>query len=260
MELNESLLWIGCGVALLATSIGALPALAMKNISQMTNNILMGFSAGVMIAASAFSLILPALDMAKEQFQSTIASAAAVGAAIWLGVLFLFFFDRFVPHEHFVTGREGGVSATQFKRIWLFVFAIALHNVPEGLAIGSGMGSQSLSVAGPIIIGIGLQDLPEGFVVAISLMGAGYSRWQSFGIAILTGVIESLSSVVGFLMTYSVTAILPGMLAFAGGAMVYVVVDEIIPEFKVKSSAREGGLGFMFGFVLMMFLSAALSA
>lgn len=218
----------------------------------------MGFSAGIMLSASSFSLINPALGMAKQQLEEKILAAALVGAAILGGVLFLYLCDRFVPHEHFVSGREG-VENVDFRRIWLFVFAIALHNFPEGLAVGSGVGSQSLELATPIVVGIGLQDLPEGFVVALSLMSVGYSRLQSLSVAVLTGVVEAGAALIGFMMTTSIHPILPWTLAFAGGAMVYVVIDEMIPEMKGKSSMREGSFGFMMGFVLMMFLDTALA-
>lgn len=258
--MNWSLVFLGSGVTLFATSLGALPALGLRHLSSRAHNVLMGFSAGIMLAASSFSLINPALSLAADQIESKFLGALMVGLMILLGVLFLQVCDRFVPHEHFVTGREGGASSVQFKRIWLFVFAIALHNFPEGLAVGSGMGSQSLTLAIPIVAGIGLQDFPEGFVVALSLMSIGYTRMQSLGVAVLTGAVEAIAALIGFLATATVQPLLPWSLAFAGGAMVYVVIDEMIPEMQGKSSVREGSHGFMFGFVLMMILDVALAS
>jgi ZIP family zinc transporter len=163
-----------------------------------------------------------------------------------------------VPHEHFIKGREGGPSGATLKRIWLFVLAITLHNFPEGLAVGSGIGSLDLNLAGPILAGIALQDIPEGFVVAMALVAVGYSRWQGLFVAIITGLVEALAALIGFAATVQAQGILPWALAFSGGAMLYVISDEIIPESHRKEFAREATAGLMFGFALMMFLDTSL--
>lgn len=258
--MNWSLVFLGSAVTLVATTLGALPALLLRYLSDRTNNILMGFSAGVMLSASSFSLIIPSLDLAAEQMKNKPTGALLVGVMILLGALFLFLCDKLVPHEHFITGREGGPTTIQLKRIWLFVLAITLHNFPEGLAVGSGIGSQSFSLALPIVVGIGLQDLPEGFVVAAALMSVGHSRKQSLYIAIITGVVEAIAAILGFIATSFFSLLLPWMLAFAGGAMLYVVVDEMIPEIQSKRIAGDASAGLLFGFVLMMILDVALSA
>ncbi|OFZ73548.1 MAG: protein gufA, partial [Bdellovibrionales bacterium RIFOXYD1_FULL_44_7] len=220
---------------------------------------LMGFSAGIMLSASSFSLIVPALHLAAAQTQSQTIGAFLVGAMILLGAAFFLFCDRIIPHEHFITGREGGPPSIQLKRIWLFVLAIAIHNFPEGLAVGSSIGSQSLALALPVVAGIGLQDLPEGFVVAAALMSVGYSRKESLLAAIGTGVVEAIAALIGFMATTFFSVLLPSMLAFAGGAMLYVVVEEMIPEIQNKPTSRDSSTGLLCGFVMMMILEVVLS-
>ena len=249
---------LGVGVTFLGTGLGALPAFALGSLSARTNNLLIGFSAGIMLSASSFSLILPALGLAKLQCGNPFMGALLVGTLIWFGALFLYLCNRYIPHEHFVSGREGGPTSLQLKRIWLFIFAITLHNFPEGLAVGSSIGGQSLTLALPVIAGIGLQDMPEGFVVAASLLSVGYRRATSIFVAVITGIVESIAAVIGLLMTSSMHSLLPWSLAFAGGAMTYVVLEEMIPEIRSKSPVGEGTAGVLFGFVLMMILDVAL--
>lgn len=258
--MNWSLVFLGSGVTLIATSVGAIPALLLRRLSDRFNNILMGFCAGVMLSASSFSLIIPALELAGVQMGSKLTGALIVALMILLGAMFLFLCDRFIPHEHFVSGREGGPTSVQLKRIWLFVLAITLHNFPEGLAVGSGIGSQSLALALPIVAGIGLQDLPEGFVVAAALMSVGYSKKESLFTAIITGIVEAFAAFIGFIATTFFALLLPWMLAFAGGAMLYVVVEEMIPEIQSKRIFSDASAGLLVGFVLMMILDVALSA
>ncbi len=257
--MNWQLIFLGSAVTACATTLGALPALWLRHLSERANNVLMGFSAGVMLSASSFSLIVPALHLAAVETKAKFYGALLVGVAILLGAAFLFLCDRLIPHEHFVSGREGGPSSVQLKRIWLFVMAITLHNFPEGLAVGSGVGSQSFSLALPIVMGIGLQDVPEGFVVAAALMSVGYSKWQSIFVAIITGVVEAIASLFGFIATSFFQPLLPWMLAFAGGAMIYVVVEEMIPEIQGKRISSDASGGLLVGFVLMMVLDVALS-
>lgn len=258
--MNWPLVVSGSAVTALATGFGAIPALWVHRLPARGQNALMGFSAGVMLSASSFSLINPALKMVVDGAagEKTL-QAFLIGLAILFGGAFLHLCNRYVPHEHFISGREGGPSSVHLKRIWLFVFAITLHNFPEGLAVGSGLGSQSLTLAMPIVIGIALQDLPEGFVVAAALISAGYSRRQGLWVAFLTGVVEAAAALLGFFATSVVTSLLPWALAFAGGAMIYVVSDEIIPESHRKEHASEATAGLLFGFVLMMVLDVALS-
>ncbi|MCM2321854.1 MAG: ZIP family metal transporter [Oligoflexia bacterium] len=258
MESQLPLALTGAAVTAVATGIGALPALAAHRISERGRDSLMGFSAGVMLAASAFALIGPALALVLQGRPERFAGALSVGLMVLCGAAFLHICNQWLPHEHFFTGREGGLSQTRLKRIWLFVFAITLHNFPEGLAVGSGTGSHSLELALPILSGIALQDLPEGFVVAMALVGAGYSARRALGVAMITGLVEAASAMVGYFATEQVRDLLPWALAFAGGAMLYVVSDEMIPESHHKEHAPHATAGLMIGFVLMLVLDTAL--
>lgn len=257
--MNLNLVLLGAGVTALATALGSLPVLVLNRLTANMRNILLGFSAGVMLAATSFSLINPALQLAEAQGRSPFSTSFLTGFSLLLGAGFLFLCHKYVPHEHFEMGREGSFSSVHLKRIWLFVFAITLHNFPEGLAVGSGVGSQDFQVALPILVGIGLQDMPEGFVVAAALLGVGYSRFQSIGVAVLTGLVEALAAGFGYLLTSFVTAVLPWTLAFAGGAMLWVVIVEMIPEMREKGSMTQASAGLMAGYVLMMILDVTLA-
>lgn len=255
---GASLALAASAVTLLSTSVGALPALFTRRISERAQDVLMGFSAGIMLAAACFSLLAPALRLAAEAERPKVFSALAVAACVLGGGAFLHLCNRHVPHEHFVKGAEGGAHAARLRRIWLFVFAVTLHNFPEGLAVGAGAGSLDMELAMPILVGIGLQDMPEGFVVAVALAGVGYTMRQSLFVAFITGVVEALAALAGFAATSQARGLLPWALAFAGGAMLYVISDEMIPESHRKDFAADATSGLMVGFVLMMFLDTAL--
>ncbi len=249
---------LASAVTALSTTFGAIPALAANRISQRMRDALMGFSAGVMLAASAFSLIMPSLRLMAEEMTSKPQSAFYVAVGILSGAVLLHALNRLIPHEHFFTGREGGAEQTQIRRIWLFVLAITLHNFPEGLAVGIGAGSQDWDLALPILVGVSLQDLPEGFVVAMALMSVRYSPLQALGVAAITGLVEAAATVLGYFAMVQMGVLLPWALALAGGAMLYVVSDEMIPESHRKENSKAATTGLMFGFVVMMFLDTAL--
>ncbi len=249
---------LGAAVTALSTSLGALPAMVKADIKPRTQDILMGFSAGIMLAATAFSLLLPAVNMAQAHYGSAFIAGLYMSGMVLIGGLFLHLCNEWIPHEHFFKGREGGPTGVRLKRIWLFVFAIGLHNFPEGLAVGSGMGSLDFKIATPILVGIALQDLPEGFVVAVALINARYTRRQGMMATAVTGLVEAAAAMIGFYATLEVQGILPWALAFCGGSMLYVVSDEIIPESHRQGYAREATAGLMAGFSLMMFLDIAL--
>ena len=257
--MNWQLVILGCSVSAIATSLGALPALAVDKLSPRANNLLLSFSAGIMLAAAGFSLVLPSLSLWEAQLTAPVLGPVYTGIFILLGGFFLLICDRKIPHEHFYTGREGGAADTRLRRIWLFVLAVALHNFPEGLVVGGGVGSQDFDIALPIITGIGLQDLPEGFVVAAALVSAGYSRLHSLLVASTTGLIEAVAAVLGFTATSFFMPILPALLAFSGGAMIYVVVEEMIPEIDHSKKMGAASQAFLFGFVLMMILDSVLA-
>jgi len=234
----------------LATGVGALPALLTRNVSPRLLNAMLGFAAGVMLAASAFSLIVPALDLGRDLWGSW--SIAMVVLGLLLGAVFLALLDRITPHLHFISGPEGPSSS--LRRIWLLILAITLHNFPEGLAVGVGFGSGNLHDAVVLAIAIGLQNIPEGLAVALPLIREGYSRGRALWYATLSGLVEPIAGAIGVVAVQLVRPILPVVQAFAAGAMLFVVSDEIIPETHRKGYERAGTFGVMVGFAVMMLL------
>jgi zinc transporter, ZIP family len=247
---------VGGSFAALATGLGTLPVMLSQKFSQRTFDTMLGFGAGVMLAASSFSLIIPALGAAQQQGMGSWGAGGIVGAGILLGAFFLLFIDRMVPHEHFVKGLEGP-QARAMKRAWLFVFAISLHNLPEGLAIGVAAAGDPLG-ATALATGIAIQDVPEGMVVAMALRGVGYGRLTSAGLAVLSGLVEPLAALFGAAVIGISASLLPWGLAAAAGAMLFVISHEIIPESHRKGHERFATCGLMLGFVLMMVLDTAL--
>ena len=249
---------LGGSIAALATALGTLPVLLSQKFSQRTYDTLLGFGAGVMLAASSFSLIIPALSAAKQQGAGSWGAGLIVSAGILLGGLLLLFIDRAVPHEHFVKGLEGP-QARAMKRAWLFVFAISLHNLPEGLAIGVAYAGTDSLAALALATGISIQDVPEGLVVALALRGVGYSRLTAAGMGALSGIVEPIAAVFGAAVISVSASFLPWGLAAAAGAMLFVISHEIIPESHRMGHERSATCGLMLGFVLMMLLDTALS-
>jgi ZIP family zinc transporter len=214
----------------------------------------------VLLAASAFSLIIPGLAAAKNAAVfggGNWAAGGVIGSAILLGGIVLMLMDRVLPHEHFIKGREGQ-AAKQLRRTWLFVFAIALHNVPEGLAIGVGYAANNGLRADALATGIAIQDVPEGLVVAVALLAAGYSRMFAVLIGMASGLVEPLGAVLGAAVVGHSAMLLPWGLGFAAGAMLFVISHEIIPESHRKGHEAFATSGLMIGFVLMMLLDTAL--
>lgn len=256
---------LGGLVAAAATALGAIPAILTRKLSQRFIDTLMGFGAGVMLAATSFSLIIPALDTAADQGAGSWLAGSIVGVGIILGALALLMIERVVPHEHFVKGVEGGVSsdvkiqrATRLKRVWLFVTAIVLHNFPEGMAIGVSFAGPDLVGAKALAIGIAIQDIPEGFVVALALMSVGYSKGLALGVGVLSGLVEPLAAMLGVALIGLSVHLLPWGLAIAAGAMLFVISHEIIPESHRAGHETWATSGLIIGFVLMMLLDTAL--
>lgn len=248
---------VGGSIAALATALGTLPVLLSQQFSQRAYDSMLGFGAGVMLAASSFSLVLPALRAAKDAGASSWSAGGVVGAGIVLGALAILSLDRAVPHEHFVKGAEGPASTT-LKRIWLFVFAIVLHNFPEGMAIGVAFAGPDTVGAGALTTGISIQDAPEGLVVALALRSVGYGRWQAAGIGVLSGLVEPVAAVLGAALTGITPGVLPWGLAIAAGAMLFVISHEIIPESHRQGHEDFATGGLILGFVAMMVLDTAL--
>lgn len=242
----------------LITAAGALPVLFGRQVSRRASDTMLGFAAGVMLAASFFSLIIPGLDIAKTIFSQQWMAAVVVTTGVLLGAGFVGLLNEVVPHEHFSQGREGP-DAAEVGRVWLFVLAITLHNLPEGLAVGVGFGDGDVTRGAMLALGIGLQNAPEGLAVALALLSIGYSRRRAFAIAALTGLVEPVTGLLG---AYAVTMsrlLLPWAMTFAAGAMIYVISHEIIPETHRHGSQTSATLGLMLGLAIMMLLDIALA-
>lgn len=244
-------------VAGLGTGVGALPVIFSVDLKTQTQAVLLGIGGGVMLAATSFSLLVPGTEAAIAQGLTQTQAALVMAGGMLLGAAFLWLAHNHFPHEHFFKGIEG-LNRQHVKRIWLFVIAITLHNFPEGLAVGVGFGSGDVASGMALTLGIGLQNIPEGLVVALSLRELGYSIATAIGVATLTGLVEPIGGVLGAGVVSIAAPLLPWGMAFAAGAMLFVIVDEIIPEVDHKGLAQEGTLGAMVGFVIMMVLDIAL--
>ncbi|MDM0045660.1 ZIP family metal transporter [Variovorax dokdonensis] len=248
----------GGSIAALATALGALPVMFSQRLSARVQTSLLGFGAGVMLAASAFSLVLPGLEAAQATGLGRWGAGGLMAMAILLGGAVMLAMDRFLPHEHFFKGVDDVRNAQLLRRTWLFVFAIALHNLPEGLAIGVGYGGGDAISGSALATGISIQDVPEGLVVAVALLAAGYSRGKAVAIAAATGLVEPLGALMGVALVAGSAALLPWGLGFAAGAMLFVISHEIIPESHRDGHQAHATSGLMLGFVLMMLLDTAL--
>ncbi len=245
--------FLGSLAAGLMTAVGAAPVLFGRQLSREQRDISLGFAAGVMLAASFFSLIIPALDSASARYGEGALPAAIVSFAILLGMGGVALLNEALPHEHFASGREGPEAAS-LRRIWLFIIAITIHNLPEGLAVGVGFGANGFEGGFPIALGIGLQNAPEGLAVAVALLGERYSAPRAFGIAALTGLVEPVTGLLGAAVIVVAQPLLPWGLAFAAGAMLYVISHEIIPETHRSGHQQKATAGLAIGLVVMLFL------
>lgn len=264
LEYNPVLLALGATLFTWGvTALGSSMVFFFKSINKNVLNIMLGFAAGVMIAASFWSLLAPAIDMAEES--GTPGWIPAV-VGFLAGGAFLFIVDKILPHVHIglsVDKAEG--IKTPWQRSILLVLAITLHNIPEGLAVGVAFGALAfnpdvtvLAGAVALAIGIGLQNFPEGAAVSIPLRREGVSRWKAFNYGQLSGIVEPIAGVLGAYLIITVEPILPYALAFAAGAMIFVVVEELIPESQTGHETDYSTVGAMIGFAVMMFLDVAL--
>lgn len=248
----------GSLIAGLFTGVGALPVLLGKGIGPRMQNTLLGFAAGVMLAATVFSLIIPGIDHGERLYGGATNAVLIVSVGILIGGLVIALINRYAPHEHFISGREG-VDWLHLRRLWLFVVAITLHNFPEGLAVGVSFAGHDIANGIALSTGIGLQNIPEGLAVAVALMSAGYGRMVSVGIATATGLVEPIGGMIGAAAVSIAAPVLPLGLAFAAGAMLFVISNEIIPETNRKGYASVATSGLMIGFVVMMQLDVLLA-
>lgn len=261
----EGLLWVagGTGFVFLMTCLGAAMVFLFRDLSSgITQKLFLGFAAGVMIAASMWGLLVPAIEEAEVNGQ--IGWIPAAGGFI-LGCLFLFGLDRLIPHLHPAANKLEGLSCSA-KRTTLLVAAVTLHNIPEGMAVGLAFALAAQHSGDPALfasavalaIGIGIQNFPEGAAIALPLRKEGLSAKKSFLLGSASGAVEPISGLVTFLLAGFIVPYMPWLLAFAAGAMLYVVVEELIPEAHLGEHSNVGTLGVMAGFLLMMILDVSL--
>ena len=252
----------GLLIPVLGTTLGAAMVLFMKkNINQAVEKLMLGFASGVMIAASIWSLLIPAIEMSEEQGKIGWV-APAIG--FLLGMAFLLVLDTIIPHMHLDKEKPEGIKS-KLKKTTMLVLAVTLHNIPEGMATGVTFAGATLGNTGitltnafALAIGIAIQNFPEGAIIAIPLRGEGVSRKRAFLYGALSGIVEPIAAIVTICLTSLVTPILPYILAFAAGAMIYVVVEELIPESQMGEHSNIGTIGVAIGFVIMMILDVAL--
>jgi ZIP family zinc transporter len=238
----------------LATGLGALPAAFFKEVSNNVFNGLLGGAAGVMLAATSFSLLLPGIEYGNELWLDK--GLWVVAAGMLFGALFLHLADSKLPHIHF----NGDLSnhTESLQKIWLFIFAITIHNFPEGMSVGVSFGSGDMHNGIVLAIAIALQNIPEGLAVALPLVALGYNKWKAVGIATLTGLVEPVGGLLGITMVSVFSPLLPFAMGFAAGAMLFVISEEIIPETHSKGRSRYATFALMIGFIIMMALESLL--
>lgn len=253
---------IGLAIPFLGTTLGSAMVFLMKNkINNKIEKLLLGFASGVMIAASIWSLLIPAIEMSESQ-----GKIAWVPATIGflLGITFLLVLDSVIPHLHLKSDKPEGIKS-KLKKTTMMVFAVTLHNIPEGMAVGvtfAGALTQNagITMAGAfaLAIGIAIQNFPEGAIISMPLKSEGMSKSKAFLYGTLSGIVEPIGAIITILLTSAVVPILPYLLAFAAGTMIYVVVEELIPESQAGEHSNIGTIGVAIGFVVMMILDVAL--
>lgn len=226
-----------------ATAIGALPVLFLKRISHVVVDASLGFSAGIMTSASIFSLLVPALEMGDIAI--TLLGFVAGSASVFL-------IDKYVPHTHIVKGLEGPTS--RLSSLSLMIIAITVHNFPEGMAVGVSFGTGNIEIGIVIATAIALQNIPEGTAVAFPFTSMGMGKFRAIYYTLLTGLVEPIGAAIGVLLATHIAHFLPFGLAYAAGAMIYVVSDEMVPESHRLGHEEEATFGFISGFVIMMLL------
>ncbi|MCD8520774.1 MAG: ZIP family metal transporter [Saccharospirillaceae bacterium] len=248
---------LGGSAGFIATAVGALPALMLKKIPQAAEDAMLGFAAGMMLAASAFSLLLPGIEAGTELLQSAAKGGLIVVFGMFMGVALMLGLDEFTPHEHDKTG-PCGPGHERCGKAWLFVFAIALHNLPEGMAVGVSFAQGDLTVGLPLATAIALQDIPEGLAVALTLRAVGFSPLFAVLVAAGSGLLEPVGALLGVSLGGGLLLAYPIGLGLAAGAMLFVVSHEVIPETHRNGHQTIATLGLMVGFALMMILDTTL--
>ncbi|MDR1130843.1 MAG: ZIP family metal transporter [Oscillospiraceae bacterium] len=253
----------GTGFTFLLTTLGAAMVFFFRRtLKAHIQKVFLGFAAGVMIAASVWSLLLPAIELAEAAGRPGWLPSAA---GFMLGIAFLYGLDRLIPHLHPVAGLQEGLSSSM-KRTSLLVLAVTLHNIPEGIAVGlsfalaaqAGGSPAAYASAVALALGIGIQNFPEGAAISLPLRQEGLSAGRAFLFGSLSGIVEPVFGILAVLIAGAVSPYMPWLLSFAAGAMMYVVVEELIPEAHLGEHSNIGTLGVMLGFVVMMALDVAL--
>lgn len=246
----------------IGTTFGALSVFLLKNeLKPSVEKLFLGFASGVMIAASVWSLIIPSINH-SENMGKLAFIPAVVGIA--LGMLFLLLLDKIIPHLHLNSDEPEG-PASKLKKTTMLVLAVTLHNIPEGMAVGvvvagfmNGTTGVTMASAVALAIGIAIQNFPEGAIISLPLKSEGSSKGKAFLYGMLSGIVEPIAAIITILLSSYIIPVLPYLLSFAAGAMIYVVVEELIPESSHGKHSNIGTIGFGFGFIIMMILDVAL--
>lgn len=246
------------------TTLGSACVFFMKDkFPARIQNTLIGFAAGIMVAASVWSLLIPSINMGTTAYGKMAVIPALVGFLIGMG--FLFLLDQLTPHLHIGTNKAEGIPS-KISRTAMLALAVTLHNIPEGMAVGvvfagamEGSATMSLAGATALALGIAIQNFPEGAIISMPMRAEGNSKWKAFIIGTLSGAVEPIGAIVTILLASSIVPLMPYFLAFAGGAMLYVVVEELIPESSSGPHSDLGTVGFALGFALMMVLDVVFS-
>ena len=254
---------IGILIPLIGTTLGAACVFIMKKeINELINKGLIGFAAGVMVAASVWSLIIPSITMSSDMDNFAFIPAA-IGVIV--GIAFMLLLDRIIPHLHYNNDKPEGLKSEKIRNTTMLVLAVVLHNIPEGMAVGvvfAGVMSQNslitLSGALALSIGIAIQNFPEGAIISMPLRSEGISKCKSFLYGFLSGAVEPIGALLTILFSSTINPLMPYLLSFAAGSMIYVVVEELIPESSAGEHSNIGTIGFAAGFVIMMILDVAL--
>ena len=255
-------LTIGLLIPFLGTTLGSAMVFFMKNkINVKIEKLLLGFAAGVMVAASVWSLLIPSIDMAKDQ---EIIEWIPATIGFILGILFLLILDSLIPHLHLKSEKPEGIK-TKLQKTTMMVLAVTLHNIPEGMAVGVAFAGAisknsgiTIAAAIALAIGIAIQNFPEGAIISMPLKSEGISKPKAFLYGTLSGIVEPIGAIITILLTSLVVPALPYLLAFAAGAMIYVVVEELVPDAQEGEHSNLGTIGFAIGFIIMMILDVAL--
>lgn len=252
----------GLALPFIGTSLGAACVFFMKSkMNRTIERMLTGFAAGVMVAASIWSLLIPAMEQSENMGMFAFVPAAA---GFWIGIFFLLMLDHLIPHLHMNSKNAEGPKS-KMQKTTMLVLAVALHNIPEGMAVGvtfagALLGNAQITMAGAftLALGIAIQNFPEGAIISMPLKSQGASRKKAFVYGVLSGLVEPIGAVLTIVLAGLIVPVLPYFLAFAAGAMIYVVVEELIPESQAGEHTNIGTIGVAIGFVVMMVLDVAL--